>query len=112
MINEQSYRYLTGEEMKGFGDDSAPIDVTRDERCDVNTGKRNWSFLIERVSEQYLFQTERLHFLVPPTSIDDAISPQTVYDSYSGPVDNIDIIKYPPHVGWVAWSYIFSLNID
>lgn len=40
MINEQSYRYLTGEEMKGFGDDSAPIDVTRDERCDVNTGKK------------------------------------------------------------------------
>lgn len=39
MINEQSYRYLTGEEMKGFGDDSAPIDVTRDERCDMNTGK-------------------------------------------------------------------------
>lgn len=36
---------------------------------------------------------------VPPTSIDDAISPQTVYDSYSGPVDNIDIVKYPPHVG-------------
>lgn len=39
MVHEQSYRYLTGEEMKGFGDDSAPIDVTRDERCDVNTGK-------------------------------------------------------------------------
>lgn len=41
MINEQSYRYLTGEEMKGFGDESAPIDVTRDERCDANTGKEN-----------------------------------------------------------------------
>lgn len=43
MINEQSYRYLTGEEMKGFGDESAPIDVTRDERCDVNTGnEKHW----------------------------------------------------------------------
>lgn len=42
MINEQSYRYLTGEEMKGFGDESAPIDVTRDERCDVNTGKNEY----------------------------------------------------------------------
>jgi len=40
MINEQSYRYLTGEEMKGFGDESAPIDVTRDERCDANTGEK------------------------------------------------------------------------
>ncbi|XP_026820178.1 ankyrin-2-like isoform X3 [Rhopalosiphum maidis] len=76
MINEQSYRYLTGEEMKGFGDESAPIDVTRDERCDVNT--------------------------VPPTSIDEAISPQTVYDSYSGPVDNVEIVKYPPHVGFLV----------
>lgn len=36
---------------------------------------------------------------VPPKSIDDVISPQTVYDSYSGPVDNVDIVKYPPHVG-------------
>jgi hypothetical protein len=41
--------------MKGFGDDSAPIDVTRDERCDVNTGKRNWSFLIERANERYVY---------------------------------------------------------
>jgi len=46
MINEQSYRYLTGEEMKGFGDESAPIDVTRDERCDANTGKENMSIYI------------------------------------------------------------------
>lgn len=46
MINEQSYRYLTGEEMKGFGDESAPIDVTRDERCDVNTGKKKNLFYI------------------------------------------------------------------
>lgn len=45
MINEQSYRYLTGEEMKGFGDESAPIDVTRDERCDMNTGKETNKFI-------------------------------------------------------------------
>ncbi|XP_022161431.1 ankyrin-3-like, partial [Myzus persicae] len=87
MINEQSYRYLTGEEMKGFGDESAPIDVTRDERCDANT--------------------------VPPTSIDEAISPQTVYDSYSGPVDNVDIVKYPPHVGRLQWkTFLVSFLVD
>uniref|UniRef100_A0A2S2NY61 Ankyrin-3 n=1 Tax=Schizaphis graminum TaxID=13262 RepID=A0A2S2NY61_SCHGA len=40
--------------------------------------------------------------MVPPTSIDEAISPQTVYDSYSGPVDNVDIVKYPPHVGFLV----------
>jgi hypothetical protein len=87
MINEQSYRYLTGEEMKGFGDESAPIDVTRDERCDAN--------------------------IVPPTSIDEAISPQTVYDSYSGPVDNVDIVKYPPHVGRLQWkTFLVSFLVD
>eukprot|EP00102_Acyrthosiphon_pisum_P011321 XP_008180009.1 PREDICTED: uncharacterized protein LOC100167995 isoform X5 [Acyrthosiphon pisum] len=87
MINEQSYRYLTGEEMKGFGDESAPIDVTRDERCDANT--------------------------VPPTSIDEALSPQTVYDSYSGPVDNVDIVKYPPHVGRLQWkTFLVSFLVD
>lgn len=103
MINEQSYRYLTGEEMKGFGDDSAPIDVTRDERCDVNTGKWKLNLLFNyKTIIYYSRATLKWHFLnylAPPKSIDDAISPQTVYDSYSGPVDNIDIVKYPPHVG-------------
>lgn len=57
MINEQSYRYLTGEEMKGFGDESAPIDVTRDERCDANTGKEKnelTSFYIDTVVDNML----------------------------------------------------------
>lgn len=32
MLSEQPYHYLTVDEMKGLGDDSLPIDVTRDER--------------------------------------------------------------------------------
>lgn len=43
LLSEQPYRYLTVDEMKSLGDDSLPIDVTRDERIDSNrevmTGK-------------------------------------------------------------------------
>lgn len=30
MLSDQPYRYLTVDEMKSLGDDSLPIDVTRD----------------------------------------------------------------------------------
>ena len=33
MLGDQSYRYLTADEMKSLGDDSLPIDVTKDERA-------------------------------------------------------------------------------
>lgn len=32
-VGDQSYRYLTADEMKSLGDDSLPIDVTKDERA-------------------------------------------------------------------------------
>lgn len=37
--NEQSYRYLTIDEMKSLGDDSLPIDTTREDRYDTTAGK-------------------------------------------------------------------------
>lgn len=36
MLGDQSYRYLTADEMKSLGDDSLPIDVTKDEKMDVS----------------------------------------------------------------------------
>ncbi|XP_055373548.1 ankyrin-3-like isoform X1 [Condylostylus longicornis] len=36
VLSDQPYRYLTVDEMKSLGDDSLPIDVTRDERMDSN----------------------------------------------------------------------------
>lgn len=36
VLSDQPYRYLTVDEMKSLGDDSLPIDVTRDERVDSN----------------------------------------------------------------------------
>jgi len=32
ITGDQSYRYLTADEMKSLGDDSLPFDVTKDER--------------------------------------------------------------------------------
>lgn len=36
MLGDQSYRYLTVDEMKSLGDDSLPIDVTKDEKMDMS----------------------------------------------------------------------------
>lgn len=37
MLNDQhQYRYMTVDDMKSLGDDSLKIDVTRDEKTDVN----------------------------------------------------------------------------
>jgi ankyrin len=42
----EAYRYLTVDDMKSLGDDSLPIDVTRDEQHHRDSGcKRNSSFL-------------------------------------------------------------------
>lgn len=38
VVNEQSYRYLTIDEMKSLGDDSLPLDVTREDRYDTTAG--------------------------------------------------------------------------
>lgn len=60
MLSDQPYRYLTVDEMKSLGDDSLPIDVTRDERVDSNRecmGKYiKFSFTMDFGSEVlYLF---------------------------------------------------------
>lgn len=60
MLSDQPYRYLTVDEMKSLGDDSLPIDVTRDERIDSNRecmGKYvTYSFVMD-------FRNEVFHFL-------------------------------------------------
>lgn len=88
MLSDQPYRYLTVDEMKSLGDDSLPIDVTRDElRIDSNrmvvSGDQN---------------------MLPPQAMDDAISPQHINQNYSEYTankympDNIDI-KHPINIG-------------
>lgn len=79
LLNDQPYRYLTVDEMKSLGDDSLPIDVTRDER------------------------TETQVLSAPPTADHDSISP--LHASYTlnltnvAAPDNVDIGKVPPSFG-------------
>ncbi|CAH1406332.1 unnamed protein product [Nezara viridula] len=79
MLSEQPYHYLTVDEMKGLGDDSLPIDVTRDERDNRDN-------------------------IGPPTAIDDTVSPQHVRETYTQfhMADNIDIGKHPQQVGFLV----------
>ena len=76
--------------MKSLGDDSLPIDVTRDERMDSN---------------RMVQSTDSAN--MPPTAIEDAISPQhasiinaerSVVDS-SYIIDNVKIDKHPQQQG-------------
>lgn len=87
MLGDQTYRYLTADEMKSLGDDSLPIDVTRDERIDSNK-------MIQSVDSNVL----------PPQAIEDNISPQHINQSYFDFVrkyatDNVDINKHPINIG-------------
>ena len=84
---DQPYRYLTVDEMKSLGDDSLPIDVTRDERVDSNRMVASNDSAMLR-------------------SVEDNISPQHVSDSHAGRpsdsryiVDNIKFEKPPQHIG-------------
>lgn len=97
-ITDQPYRYLTVDEMKSLGDDSLPIDVTRDERVDNKMLQSNDSAMISS------------H---PPQALEDSISPQhiiakyesaerTVTDShhnYNFTADNVVIDRHPQQVG-------------
>lgn len=86
MLSDQPYRYLTVDEMKSLGDDSLPIDVTRDERMDSN---------------KMVQSTDSHQF--PPTALEDSISPQHASMVQSGIsatdfTDNINIERHS-HVG-------------
>lgn len=85
---DQPYRYLTVDEMKSLGDDSLPIDVTRDERIDSN---------------RMVQSTDSANY--PSVAIEDSISPQhyshvdkKMNDS-NYIIDNVKLDRHPQHVG-------------
>lgn len=63
IIGDQTYRYLTADEMKSLGDDSMPMDVTKDERLDSNR--------ISTCSEYSV-----------PQQIEDPFSPEQITQNY------------------------------
>ncbi|XP_034657376.1 ankyrin-2 isoform X16 [Drosophila subobscura] len=106
MLSDQPYRYLTVDEMKSLGDDSLPIDVTRDERMDSNR----------------MTQSAEYAGGVPPTIGEEVISPhkaQVYGNSPKATVDGVYIanghgLDEPPHVGRkLSWkSFLVSFLVD
>lgn len=82
MLGDQAYRYLTADEMKSLGDDSLPIDVTKDERIDSNkmvNGDTN---------------------MLPPQAIEDSISPQHQnYIEYPRKYITDKVDRHPINIG-------------
>lgn len=86
---DHPYRYLTVDEMKSLGDDSLPIDVTRDERVDSN---------------RMAVSTESANMNM--SRIEDSISPQHVTNVQSASfgdgkyaIDNVKIERHPEQIG-------------
>lgn len=81
-LSDQPYRYLTVDEMKSLGDDSLPIDVTRDERVESK-------------------MVQSVEVAKPMKAMEDSISPQrgfaeghTDVTDYAVAADNIVIDRY------------------
>lgn len=73
--------------MKSLGDDSLPIDVTRDERIDSNK--------MVNSADSNMFA---------PQNIEDSISPEHIQQNYVEYIrkytpDNIDIDRHPINIG-------------
>ncbi|GFS40820.1 ankyrin-3, partial [Trichonephila inaurata madagascariensis] len=87
MLGDQSYGYLTADEMKSLGDDSLPIDVTKDEKHhDIMHSVKQFG---------------------APMVEEDKLSPQHVTPVESGfsekfSPDNIDLARVPVHAGFLV----------
>ncbi|XP_044749011.1 ankyrin-2-like isoform X2 [Coccinella septempunctata] len=100
LLGDQTYRYLTADEMKSLGDDSLPIDVTRDERIDSNR------MVGSDDPNAY-----------PPRHIEDSISPEHIHPNYveyiKKATDNVDISRHPVNIGKLHWkNFLVSFLVD
>ncbi|XP_077503819.1 uncharacterized protein LOC144114148 isoform X27 [Amblyomma americanum] len=93
MLGDQSFRYLTADEMKSLGDDSLPIDVTRD----------------ERITESIHITREPGH-PAPLTQEEERLSPtqahttEAIFVGNYAP-DNVDLSRTPIHAGsLLSWD--------
>ena len=88
--------------MKSLGDDSLPIDVTRDERVDSNKMQQS--------------ADSTMNNSLPPTAFEDSISPQHITINQSGRTvtdyapDNIVIDRHPQHVGYEQILHQFHFS--
>ncbi|EEB19933.1 ankyrin-1, putative [Pediculus humanus corporis] len=84
VLSDQPYRYLTVDEMKSLGDDSLPIDVTKDERFDSNKE----SFGMPSIEDSFTMQTTKTSMAGVQGS------------NYSS--DNVDVARQPVNIGFLV----------
>lgn len=89
VICNQHYQYLTADEMKSLGDDSLPIDVTRDERVDSNR--------MVQSTDSTGQPTQACEDIISPQRAQVHSAAKQTHETYVA--DNITMERHPQHVG-------------
>merc|ERR1719211_94861 len=109
---QESYKYLTVDEMKSLGDDSMPIDVTHDEGMKKSMEKAN-EYSTQKITslssappglEEKLAQMEKNQFNVQAAN---------EYNMQHAP-DNVEVTnRHPVNIGKLNWkSFLVSFMVD
>lgn len=88
--NDHPYRYLTVDEMKSLGDDSLPIDVTRDERVDSNR--------MVASTDSGLMRTSHFEESISPQHVSN-VQTANVHLEGKYAIDNVKIERHPEQIG-------------
>ncbi|KAI1291714.1 Ankyrin-2 [Halotydeus destructor] len=98
MLGDHSYRYLTADEMKSLGDDSMPIDVTRDER------------LVEGIIQKDYIAPQAAEERENGSPVNMMMT-ESFVNSYAP--DNVDISRTPVSAGRLKWkTFLVSFMVD
>ncbi|XP_037945387.1 ankyrin-2-like [Teleopsis dalmanni] len=107
MLSDQPYRYLTVDEMKSLGDDSLPIDVTRDERIDSNRMAQSAEYAGGVLGQQQPIAEE----IISPHKVQVHGAGKTTVD---GVFMGNGLHEEQPHIGRkLSWkSFLVSFLVD
>lgn len=87
---DHPYRYLTVDEMKSLGDDSLPIDVTRDERVDSNR--------MVASGDSGIMRTSHIEDQISPMHVTHVQAANVPLDGKYA-IDNVKIERHPEQIG-------------
>ncbi|XP_022667541.1 ankyrin-2-like isoform X4 [Varroa destructor] len=108
MMGDHSFKYLTADEMKSLGDDSLPIDVTRDERLHEAH--------VAHIASQQAATRPHGH-IAPSAQEEDRLSPSHLDQSFAKAApDNVEVKRTPVHAGGegkLKWkTFLVSFMVD
>ncbi|XP_028967211.1 ankyrin-2 [Galendromus occidentalis] len=102
MMGDHSFKYLTADEMKSLGDDSLPIDVTRDEKAH---------------EAHVAHMAQQAGHIAPSAVEEDRLSPSHLDSSFAKAApDNVEVKRTPVHAGGegkLKWkTFLVSFMVD